>query len=328
MKDKSKVAGGKARANSLTAKQRSEIARKAAAGRWLADLPQATHEGEVEIGEATISCAVLESGQRVLTQSDFMRALGRARQAKGRSHYDGDVNMPAFLTAKNLKPFISDDLAVTSSQIEFKTSRGAKAFGYPAELLPKVCDVFLDAEEAGVLMQSQAHVAAQAKILIRGLAHVGIAALVDEATGYQEVRDRKALQAILERYLTDEWAKWTKTFPDDFYKNLFRLKGVPYPPKGGRKPQYVGHWTNDVVYSRLAPGVLSDLKKKNPRSDETGERKKKHHQFLTRDYGHPALKEHLSNVTFLMAGCSDWGTFQSMLNKAKPKHGNTLEMDV
>ena len=32
------------------------------------------------------------------------------------SPYDGDVNLPVFLTAKNLKPFISNDLEVTSSQ--------------------------------------------------------------------------------------------------------------------------------------------------------------------------------------------------------------------
>jgi hypothetical protein len=73
-----------------------------------------------------------------------MRALGRARQAKGRQYYDADVNLPAFLTAKNLKPHISKDLEVTSSQIEFRPLKGRLAFGYPAELLPKVCDVFLD----------------------------------------------------------------------------------------------------------------------------------------------------------------------------------------
>jgi len=81
-----------------------------------------------------------------ITQSGFMRALGRARQAKGREYYAGDVNLPAFLTAKNLKPFISKELEVTSSQVEFKPLKGAKAFGYPAELLPNVCGVFLDAE--------------------------------------------------------------------------------------------------------------------------------------------------------------------------------------
>ena len=70
---------------------------------------------------------MLENGERLLTQSGFMKALGRARQAKGRQFYDADVNLPAFLTAKNLKPFISKDLEVTSSQIEFRTKNGAKA---------------------------------------------------------------------------------------------------------------------------------------------------------------------------------------------------------
>ncbi len=32
-----------------------------------------------------------------------------------REYYDGDVNLPAFLTAKNLKPFIYNELYVTSS---------------------------------------------------------------------------------------------------------------------------------------------------------------------------------------------------------------------
>ena len=143
--------GGLARAEALSSEERSEIAAKAAAARW--NLPKATHEGDLHLGNYTIHCAVLENGQRVLTQSDFMRALGRARQAKGRAYYDSDVNLPAFLTAKNLKPHIDEELYVTSSQVEFKPLRGSKAFGYPAELLPKVCDVFLKARDAGDLRE-------------------------------------------------------------------------------------------------------------------------------------------------------------------------------
>src|SRR5690606_37344816 len=101
---------------------------------------------------------------------------------------DADDNLPAFLTAKNLKPFISRDLYVTSSQIEFRLPSGQKAFGYNAELLPQVCEVYLKARDANQLNKSQIHVAKQADILMRGLATVGIVALVDEATGYQ--RDR------------------------------------------------------------------------------------------------------------------------------------------
>jgi len=320
--------GGKARAESLTDEQRREIAQNAAAARW--GLPKATHEGDMPLGGYVLHCAVLEDGRRLLTQSDFMIALGRARQAKGREYYDGDVNMPAFLTAKNLKPFIDAELQVTSSQIVFKPLKGNKAFGYPAELLPKVCEVFLQARDAGVLAHTQLHIAKQADILMRALARVGITALVDEATGYQEVRDRLALQKILEKYITDEWAKWSRTFPEDFYKNLFRLKGLTYPydTKSKRKPSYVGHWTNDIVYSRLAPGVLEELRKKNPRT-ESGGRSRKHHQHLTRDYGHPALKEHLSNVTFLMKTCQTDAEFKKRLDFAAPKHTDTpMMLDV
>ena len=74
-----------------------------------------------------------------------MVALGRARQAKGRQYYKGDVNLPAFLTAQNLKPFISNVLEVTSSQIEFRTKNGGVAYGYTDDLLPEVCDVFIRA---------------------------------------------------------------------------------------------------------------------------------------------------------------------------------------
>lgn len=38
-------------------------------------------------------------------------------------YYDGDVNIPAFITAKNLKSFIPNDLSVTSSQVEFWPKR-------------------------------------------------------------------------------------------------------------------------------------------------------------------------------------------------------------
>src|SRR5688500_9970170 len=90
--------GGKARAKALPKEERSEIARQGAIARWEKagneSMPKATHEGVLPIGEAEIACANLDNGMRVLTQSSFMIALGRARQAKGRQYYDGDVNMP------------------------------------------------------------------------------------------------------------------------------------------------------------------------------------------------------------------------------------------
>lgn len=314
--------GGLARAKKLTPEQRSEIARAAVEARWAkegkAGLPRATHEGVLQVGDVIIPCAVLENGQRVLTQSGFMTALGRARQAKGREYYDADVNLPAFLTAKNLRPFISKDLEKTSSQIEFRTVRGVTAFGYPAELLPKVCDVFIEADDAGDLTKGQKHIAAQARLLIRGLAHVGIIGLVDEATGYQDERARDALAKILEAFIAKELRPWVRTFPTEFYKEMFRLRKIPYR-EDVKRPQYIGVLTNDLVYARLAPGVLDELRRLTPR-DEKGRLKHHLHRRLTEDVGHPKLQQHLSAVAALMKASDTWGQFKPMIDRALPKY--------
>jgi hypothetical protein len=322
---KGKAKGGVARANSLTPEQRSEIARNAAQAKH--SHPKAKYEGVIYIGDQELPCAVLEDGTRVLTQEGFLKAIGRSgKPAAGRG--SKVEKLAPFLDLNNLKPYVDKELEHATYPLVFRPATGSRAYGYRADLLPKVCEVYLKARDDGALLKSQEKFAVACDILMRGLAHVGIAALVDEATGYQEVRDRQALQIILEKYLTDEWAKWTKIFPDEFYQELFRLKGLAYPSMGGKKPAFVGHWTNDVVYSRLAPGVLSDLKDKNPRQSRTGGRTRKHHQHLTKDHGHPALKEHLSNVIFLMKGSRSWNDFKGALNRAKPKFGDNLELDV
>lgn len=317
--------GGKARAESLSAEKRSEIAAAAAAARW--SLPRATHEGDLPIVGTTIHCAVLEDGRRVLTQSDVMLVLGRARQAKGRAYYDGDVNLPVFLNAKSLIPFIDKDLYLTSSQIEFKPLKGSKAFGYPAELLPKVCEVYLKARDAGALTHNQIHIAKQADILMRGLAQVGIVALVDEATGYQRERAQRALAEILEKFIAKELRGWTKTFPIEFYQQIFRLRGWKFDPASVKRPAVIGHFTNDIVYKRLAPGVLKELREKNPVVD--GRRKHKHFQWLTGDVGDPKLRSHIDGVLPLMRISDGWDEFKKHLNKAYPKHETTdLGFDV
>lgn len=327
MTEKSRRAlGGIARAQSLSPEERSEIAKAAAMSRWsVKHAPRATHQGTLRIGDLELSCAVLDDGRRVLTQSDFMRALGRARQAKGREYYKGDVNLPAFLTAQNLKPFISEDLRVTSSQVEFRF-KGRRAYGYAAELLPKVCDVFLEAERAGALIPSQKHIADRCLLLVRGLAHVGIIALVDEATGYQEVREKLALQAILDSFLRKELAAWAKRFPDEFYEQIFRLRGWEWKGRRSNPPQVVAAYTKDVVYARLAPHILDELERRNP--SEGGRRRVRHHQWLTDDVGHPALAQHLHAVITLMRVSSSWDQFKQMLDIAHPKRGDTLQLPL
>lgn len=318
--------GGIARAKSLSGQQRHEIAQKAAKEKW--SLPKAIFgnpEKKLKIGDRELECYVLEGGKRVLSGRGMQEALGL-----GRAH--GGL-LKEFIKQKSLIPFISNELAMAlANPIRFiRPGRGGiPANGYEGTVFTDLCNAILDGREKGKLTTpTQLIIAKQCEIIVRALAKVGITALIDEVTGYQEVRDRQALQKILDKYLTDEWAKWSKTFPDDFYKELFRLKGLEYPTaKGGvKRPGFVGHWTNDIVYSRLAPGVLSELKNKNPRLP-SGNRIRTHHQYFTRDFGHPALKEHLSNVIFLMKTCTSDAEFKIRLNKVAPKHGDTPELNL
>lgn len=260
-----------------------------------------------------------------------MKALGRARQAKGRGHYDADVNLPAFLTAKNLKPFIPNDLAVTSSQVEFLRSKGGRAFGYDAELLPRVCEVYLQARDADALDKRQEHVAEQAEILVRALAQVGIVALVDEATGFQDVRPKDALQMYLEMLVRKELAVWAKKFPDEFYENIYKLRGWTWPGMGKNRFSVVAHYTRDLIYERMAPGLLKELEEKSPK-DEKGNRDNKLHQWLTGDVGDPMLASHLQSILTLqrlaLANGWGWNKFMGMVDQVMKKKGDNLDLPL
>jgi hypothetical protein len=248
-----------------------------------------------------------------------MLALGRARQAKGRHYYDADVNMPAFLTAKNLKPFIPNELSVTSSQIEFRTLSGTRAFGYSADLLPFVCGVFLDAKQANVLTHMQQPIADKALLLIRGLAHVGIIALVDEATGFQYDRPRRELEEQLKKFLSDSLRRWVRTFPAAYFQHLCRLRGIELRPDM-KLPQYFGHLTNNLVYRRIAPGLLTKLKE---RRDEKGSPSNKLNQWLSLDVGVPELLVHLGTVIAVMKQHTDYNQFERALGDIAPIYPET-----
>src|SRR5262249_47282062 len=127
--------GGDARRDALSAEERRDIARKAAIARWEGDLPIATHEGEFPLGSVMISCAVLPNGTRIITQATFLRALGRSRSPKAGTGILSTVDgLPFFLQAEGLKPFISEDLMMSTTPIFYRTLAGGKGVGYDARM--------------------------------------------------------------------------------------------------------------------------------------------------------------------------------------------------
>lgn len=312
----------------LTPEERRAQAQKAAEARWRAKpVLKATHTGELPLGEHKIQCYVLEDGTRVLSQRGLNEAFGLQH---GGANNRGQ-KLPRFVAVKALEPFLSNELtAGLLEPIRFTPPHGGNpVLGIPATALPEICNAWLKAREAGALTAPRQLTTAQiAEIITRGLAHLGIIALVDEATGYQRDRAKDALAKILEAFVAKELQAWVQTFPSDFYEQMFRLRGLEFPVTSVKRPQYFGMLTNDIVYKRLAPGILSELKRVTPRNED-GRPKAKYFQSLTTNVGYPKLKEHLGAVVALMRISKSWDAFMNLLDEHYPRYGDTpmLPMD-
>jgi hypothetical protein len=331
---KGKAKGGFARAEILSPEKRTEIAKKGALARWAeADTPRAEYTGELKIGDMLFPCSVLSDNTRILTQTDFMKGMGMYYSgwvAKNRPDSDASAEVPHFLSFKGLKPFVDRHLGDLQSIIlKYRTATGGTAHGIRAEIIPKICEIWLDAEESATLGSRQKQIAAKAKMLMRSLAHVGIIALVDEATGFQGVRPKDALQMYLEKLIRKELAAWAKKFPDEFYENIYKLKSWPWPGMKKNRYSVVAHYTRNLVYERLAPGLLRELEAKSP-MNESGYRPNKLHQWLTEDIGDPLLAQHLhSLIMFQRLAINSgygWNRFLKMVDQVMPRRGETLSL--
>jgi hypothetical protein len=324
---KGKAKGGHARAASLTPEQRKEIAQTAAAARWSSvpeDIPKAicgAPDRPLKIGDVEIPAYVLEGEKRVLVQRGMMTAFDMKQGTAGRGPGD---RLAKFIDTKAIKPFISNEIAeVIKSPIKFKTTHGSVAYGYEATLIADLCDAILAARKAGKLHYQQKHIADKCEILLRGFARVGIIALVDEATGYQEMRDHQALHKIIDAYVVKEFRPWAKKFDIDFYREMFRLRGWQFYPHSVKRPKLVAKLTTQITYDRLPPGIKEEIQRKNPKSSKTGRYKHKYFQYLTDDLGIPHLDKLYTISCALMKIASDWRHFMDMYDRAVPKPGTT-----
>ncbi len=321
-----RAAGGLARARATSPEKRQEQASAAAQARWATPLIRATHgsaDHPLRIGEVELPCYVLEDGRRVLSMRGVLTGLGMSTGTAGRS---GD-RLLSFASGRTMSEHISSELLNRLAKpIKFAPpSGGPVGYGYEATTLPDLCDAVLQARKMGKLLKQQDHIADQCELLVRGFARVGIIALIDEATGYEKDRAADSLARILEAFIAKELQPWVKTFPADYYEQLFRLRGLDYQKDTPKRPQYFGVLTTDIIYRRLAPGVLEELKRVSTKS-ESGRRKNKLFQNLTQNIGYPKLREHLGSVVTLMKLSADYNDFQLKLDRIHPLFGKTMPL--
>lgn len=323
-----KAKGGIARAKKLSPEERTLIAKNAAASRWSEDVLVAicgTPDQPLKIGATELQCYVLEDERRVIVQGTMLNSL---EISHGGSGGIGGDRLSKFTHGARLKNYVSPQLLEgTAKPIKFKTSTGNIAYGYEATILADICEAVLAARKDGNLQKQQLHIADQCETLMRGFARVGIIALVDEVTGFQELRAKNSLVRILEAFVAKELQPYVQTFPSDYYREIFRLRGLNYPTDNVKRPQYFGILTNDVIYKRLAPGVWKELKNVTLR-DDLGRAKHKLFQRLTSNIGYPKLRELLGAVVAIMKLSNDWHDFVEKLDRQYPRYGDTLPLPL
>lgn len=321
--------GGRARANVLTAEERKEIARKAVRARWIkagklkeieAEEPEATEtevedvppyslfSGMIQLGELELECHVLNDFKRVLTQREVVRAISGGRESGNLGRYL-DRNP---LTANDFDPGPVIPFTIPGSNIT--------ALGYEATLLIEICDKYLQARDMGLLKGRQHNLAKQAEIIIRACAKVGIIALIDEATGFQEARAKNALQLKIQAFIADDMQEWARMFPEEFWYELARLEGVRYSARN--RPLRWGRYVMLFVYDAIDPEIGKELRKKNPNPRF----KQNHHQWL-KQFGRDKVHDQIQRVVTIMKLCDDMDDFREKFAKVFKKTPLQLSFD-
>lgn len=312
--------GGRARANTMTPEERSEIASKAARARWDKAKPKTAEvevvekpltatepvddgqpphsllRGTLPMAGTEIECHVLNDGRRVFTQREVVRILSDGRDTSNLGRY----------LARN--PLYKAG-TIDSKIIRFKVpSRPQLAHGYEATLLIQICELYLDARDQDRLHPSQEKLARVAETIIRSCAKVGIIALVDEATGYQKIRAKNALRLKLQAFIAEDMQEWARMFPEVFWFELARLEGTRYSPRN--RPLRWGRYVMMFVYDAIDGDVGKKLREINPNPQHH----KNHHQWL-KEFGREKVNNQIQQVIAIMKLCDDMPEFRRKFDR-------------
>lgn len=261
-------------------------------------------DGELDLNGIKLPCYVLEDGTRVISSRGMQNILKITDLDDKKEEQKPGGEMTRFIHSKWFKGLISNDKKLEHFQPLICYKGNQKINGYEATALVDFCDIILEARKNGQIKnERRTLIAAQCEILVRTFAKVGIIALIDEATGYQYEREQQELQSILKALISDEILKWQQAFHLNFYKEIFRLWGIPFTEQNiKRKPQFIGKLTNELVYKNLPKGivVLSKLKAKTPKT-LSGNYKYRFHQSLTPEIGRESLKKVIYSIETLAA---------------------------
>ena len=149
-------------------------------------------------------------------------------------------------------------------------------------------------------------------------ARMGIRSLIHGVTGWKPTSRNHYYDPVLSAYIAEQFLPWAARFPEEFFRELYRLRGWDYSLRAENKPYVVGKFINDLIYARMPDGVFQEMQDRNPVTDK-GYRAVRFHQMLTSDQGNMHLERVMMTVLALMKGADSWEQFYTMLERVCPK---------
>ncbi len=256
------------------------------------EVKKINYRGDFKIGDINIDCAVLEDGTRLISKKSVFECFGRtlrgldiSRQKEIKDFLDSILpnndlqQIPSFIDSKAILSLIKPEIIPLLQGVNCEDGGIISDNFFKCEILPEMCGLYLEARRKGTINRQQKQFAIKSEILLEAFAKVGIAALIDEATGFQYNRKNDALRELLKQYIAEGIQKWIKRFPDKFFEELDRLyKNEKTTSR--KRPMYYGNFINEYIYQPIENGYIKiELNKLN--ITEEGKRRARFHQWLT-----------------------------------------------
>jgi hypothetical protein len=133
----------------------------------------------------------------------------------------------------------------------------------------------------------------------------GLEALIDQHTGFQEVKARDELLKILEPEIEPELMPWVRNFPDEFFRAIYAIEREPYSK--GVKISYLSTLINEFIFKPLPKNIGKALRRHAPASVESGNRSRANSKYPSYETGDRYLDCQIARVTTAARlACNKW----------------------
>lgn len=274
--------------------------------------PKVTHYGSFDlIPGVHLECAILADGRRGFVQRQMLESIGF-------SGGDRNARFERFSTKIGLN-YLKENSKTECPVFEVEMPNGGVARWSPMEVLVDVVKAGAIALYQGKLTKQQHHIGMRCVELSNALIGVGLASLIDEASGFQMTREQGALLELMHRLVRKEARDWERRFQPEYYRALCGLFGFKYGNNHRPLPHIIGRITEQWVYMAAMPQEILDEIRARKGSEKL-------HQWLTEEDGLRILEKQIEAVTMIAKSSVDYKDFDARCSQVFYRKGAQMGM--